>query len=127
MKKDYASARNMFQREISFSGGDLNDPGWAMIIAQVEAVGDKKADAVKKLDEAVKQHIITQNLSTFSCEIAIAYSLLGENQKAIEWLEKADTSGDNGFLMLNIDPRLKNLQSETGFQKLLKRSQKARV
>jgi serine/threonine-protein kinase len=54
-------------------------------------------------------------------DIAIVYAGLGENQQALEWLERAyeDRSGWIGHI--KVDPRLKHLHSEPRFQNLLRR------
>lgn len=117
-KNDYKSARSALENEMNYSGGEMDDAGWYMIIAQVESLGKNKKEVIEKLDKAVEQPIITNSLATFSNEIAIAYNLLGEKEKALDWLEKGELAGDSGFIFMEVDPRFENLRSEPRFQKL---------
>ncbi|MEZ5343958.1 MAG: protein kinase [Pyrinomonadaceae bacterium] len=119
MKKDYNAARSVFQKEFSHGGGETNDPGWYMIEAQVESLGANKKEIAEKLDQAVKAPIIVKALPAFSYENALAYNMLGEKDKAFQWLETAESSGDNGFLLLEVDPRFENLRSEPRFKNLV--------
>lgn len=124
MKKDYKSASSVFQKEFSFSGGELNDPGWYMIIAQVESLNGNKKEIAEKLDRSVEAPIIKKAPATFSYENALAYNFLGEKEKALNWLEKAEAVRDNGFILIEVDPRFENLRGEPRFQKLLKKLKK---
>jgi serine/threonine protein kinase/tetratricopeptide (TPR) repeat protein len=125
MKKDYRSAHAVFQKEFSYGGGETDDPGWYMIIAQVEALGENKPEITENLDRSVEQPIIKNALPAFSYEIALAYNMLGEKEKTLKWLEKAESSGDNGFILLEVDPRFENLRNEPRFQKLVKKLKKS--
>ncbi len=124
MKNDYQSARFALQNELTFSGGEIDDPGWYMIIAQVESLNGDKKEIAEKLDKSVEQPIVKNSPSTFSYEIALAYNALGEREKALKWLETAEAKVDNGFVLLEVDPRLDNLRNEPQFQKLLNRLKK---
>jgi hypothetical protein len=46
---------------------------------------------------------------------------LGQNDRAFEWLEKADEERSEYFPWLNVDPRLDSLRSDPRFLDLLRR------
>jgi tetratricopeptide (TPR) repeat protein len=48
------------------------------------------------------------------------YANLGENEKALDWLEKAYEKRDARLVQLNIDPKWDRLRGEPRFQKLVK-------
>ena len=53
--------------------------------------------------------------------IAVLYAMLGENNQAMEWLEKTYQEHSKTIMTIKVDPRLDRLQSETRFQEMLKR------
>jgi hypothetical protein len=63
---------------------------------------------------------VTNNPKSFAFEIALAYALLDEKEKAIDWLEKAESSRDHGFNLILVDPRLDRLRDDPRFIELVK-------
>ncbi len=124
MQNNYQAASSAFQNELSFSGGDINDPGWYMIVAQVESLTDNKKGIAEKLNASVSHPVVRDSPDTFSYEIALAFDMLGEKEKSLDWLEKAESAGDSGIVLLEVDPRLENLRNEPRFQALLKKLKK---
>ena len=53
--------------------------------------------------------------------IATLYAETGENEKALELLERAYARHDSELLQLKVDPRMDNLRSSPRFQDLLRR------
>jgi hypothetical protein len=53
--------------------------------------------------------------------IATLYAETGENEKALDLLERAYTQHDSELLQLKVDPRMDNLRSNPHFQDLLRR------
>ena len=53
--------------------------------------------------------------------IATLYAETGENEKALELLERAYARHDSELLQLKVDPRLDNLRSSPRFEALLRR------
>jgi TolB-like protein/DNA-binding winged helix-turn-helix (wHTH) protein/Tfp pilus assembly protein PilF len=51
--------------------------------------------------------------------IALIYAGLGENAKAMDWLEKAYADRSNGLVFLKVDPELDSLRSNSRFKELL--------
>ena len=48
-------------------------------------------------------------------------SMLGENEKALAWLEVAHQKRDRQFFWIKVDPRLKNLHGLPRFKALVKK------
>lgn len=54
-------------------------------------------------------------------EIAVDYALLGEKDKAFEWLDEAVRVGDGGLMYLKVDDRFEALRSDPRFTALVSR------
>ena len=54
-------------------------------------------------------------------EIAADYALLGENDKAFEWLDEAVRVGDGGLMYLKVDDRFEALRADPRFTALVRR------
>lgn len=118
---NYQEAQSAYQKERSFRGNtDENEPGWAMITAQVEAVGGKREKALQILQKALDDPIVINNPKAYSYEIALAYIFLDEKEKALDWLEKAKESKDHSFNFILVDPRLDKLRDNPRFKELEK-------
>lgn len=53
--------------------------------------------------------------------VALVYDGLHENEKALDWLEKAYTDRSNAIIFIKVDPELDGLRSNPRFQSLLRR------
>ncbi len=122
---NYEASMNSFLRERSASGGE-NEPGWYVTQAQVEALGDKRAESLAKLNEAVESDEIKNYPTAYAYEIALAYAAFGDKQKALDWLEKSEASNNHSFNFLEVDPRLDSLHNEPRYAALLKKLQTPR-
>ena len=54
-------------------------------------------------------------------EIASAYSVLGDKEKAFQWLSRACETHDTAICYIKIDPSLDNLRSDPRFLELLRK------
>ena len=54
-------------------------------------------------------------------EVATAYSLLGNKDRAFVWLDKAVEARSNFVLSLNVDPTWDNIRSDPRFEELVRR------
>ena len=52
-------------------------------------------------------------------QIACAYAVLGETDKAMAWLERSVDTGNPCWPFFKIDPFLENLRPNPGFQRLV--------
>lgn len=118
---DFASANEVFQKERSYSGGTTEDVGWNIIHLQVRALGENRNEVLAELDKAVTNPELKNKPTAFSYEVALAYCALNEDQKAIDWLEKAEASRAHSFNFVQVDPRLTSLRSDPRFVKLVKK------
>jgi serine/threonine protein kinase len=72
-------------------------------------------EQIRILTEASKQDYISP------IALATNYAVLGERDKAFEWLEKAYEEHAPGLLDLDLDPDYDNLRADNRFQNLLRR------
>lgn len=80
------------------------------------AVAKKTAEAQTVLDKLLEQSK-QQYVSPFY--IALIYAGLGENERAMDWLDKAYADRSNGLVFLKVDPELDSLRSNPRFKELL--------
>ena len=117
---DTAAAHESFRKEMSYSGGSLSDPGWRVIEVQLTGPNDDRQAALERLNQAVADPIVSRNHFAFAYEVALGYNALNETEKALDWLEKADSARSHGMNFLEVDPRLANLHNEPRFIRLVK-------
>ncbi len=108
---DYENALEAYKNERLYSD-DTNEanPNWAMIRAQVEAVGGKTDEALKSLNRATSEPSVKNYPVAYSYEIAAAYALLGEKERATEWLKVAEKSRANNFQFAAVDARFEKIR-----------------
>ena len=116
---DADQARTAFNKEITLSGGSSDDPGWKIIELQLPGSENDLAPKLAELDSVVSSDTVRKNEYAFAFEAALAFNALGDKEKALNWLERAESAGSHSFNFIAVEPRLKNLHSEPRFQKLL--------
>ncbi|MCH9027574.1 MAG: tetratricopeptide repeat protein [Proteobacteria bacterium] len=114
--------KSMFQEAIGeFERGVQAFPGISQfhwLLGHAYAVAGRTAEAQKILDEL---HGLDENQYVLPYGFAIIYTALGENEIAIEWLEKAFDERNLWMPFLNVEPRFDSLRREPEFQDLLRR------
>ncbi len=110
-KHDEAIAE--FRRAIELSGGNTT---FESNLANAYAVSGRKEEAMKIVKDLERQH--SQNSSTGS-NIALIYVGLGDNARAMIWLNKAYQARFNPSILLR--PVFDPLRSDPRFQDLLRR------
>src|SRR5262249_31301902 len=116
LKGMYGEAISEFEKELSLSGvpadvlagfrAAYRDSGW-------------KAYVRKRLERDLEQ---SKKSYVSPAQIGQECAMLGENKRALEWLEKAYEEQDKGLaLWIGISPSLDGLRSDHGFQDLLHR------
>jgi tetratricopeptide (TPR) repeat protein len=118
---DRASAQAVFQKEMSYSGGSLDDPGWNIIELQLVPSQEDLTSSRSRLAKAISSSPVKGNDFTFAFEIALAYQNLGDTQTALDWLERALAAGSHSISFIDVDPRLAPLRSEPRFQSMMKK------
>lgn len=125
LQGNWSEARRYFQMERSAANGKPEDAGWIVIESQLVATdSESKAAALKRLEEAAETPIIKENDFYYSFEIALAYNHLGETQKALEYIERSESSGSHSFNLVEADPRIANLRKEPRFLKVVSKLHK---
>jgi len=120
MLGDKEKALAVFDRELRASGGSLEDPGWKIIQLQIDPNPDRRA-AIKAVEAVAEHPTLRSNDRGFAFEVALAFSAVGENTRAIEYLERAESSLAHSFNLVEVEPRFANLRSMPQFQKLVVR------
>ena len=69
--------------------------------------------------QAVLELSRTQFVSSYG--IASYYAVIGDNDRALDWLEKAYSELDGTLVWLKVHPRLDGLRGESRFRDLLAR------
>jgi TolB-like protein/DNA-binding winged helix-turn-helix (wHTH) protein/Tfp pilus assembly protein PilF len=114
-KKDYQAAISEFQWVLAISKEDA----WATSgIARTYALADQKRES-----EAVLRGILhaAKNREDLALQLATVYTALGENDRALAWLEKAYQRRDGGLILLNVVPEFQSLHLDPRFDDLLRR------
>jgi TolB-like protein/DNA-binding winged helix-turn-helix (wHTH) protein len=93
-----------------------NTPLMVAGLGHAYAVAKKAPEARAVLNQLFEQSK-WQYVSPFY--IALIYAGLGENDKAMGWLEKAYADRSNGLVFLKVDPQLDSLRSNPRFKELL--------
>ncbi|MGH7783980.1 MAG: tetratricopeptide repeat protein, partial [Candidatus Binatia bacterium] len=114
-------ANEAFQKELSYSGGKITDPGWQVVQMQIASPNTNREENLKRLADATNVEPVRGNDYTFAFEIAIAYNNLGEPEKALDWLERAESANSHSFSYINVEPRLANLRDVPRFQRLTRK------
>ncbi|MCD9187456.1 MAG: protein kinase [Pyrinomonadaceae bacterium] len=111
-----------YRKEYSYAGGN-NEPGWIPVRIQSESLFGKREELFAELEKAVLIDQVKNNPQAYAEEIALAYNLIGEKEKALSWLEKAEAAHNHKFNFIKSEPRFANLQNEPRFQALIKKLQ----
>jgi serine/threonine-protein kinase len=78
----------------------------------------RKAEAISILNELAERPTTNEYLSPF--QIALIYIGLGENDKAIEWLQTAKRDRDPFLMYIRVDPNFDSLRMDPRFVELMK-------
>ena len=111
----FEEAAAEFQKAVALSGGN---PVYVAALGHAYAVGGKKADALRVRDELMEQ-LELRYIPPYW--VATLYVGLGEQEKALRWLEKAYAERSGGLIWLGVDPRMDSLRSELRFAALMQR------
>ena len=106
----------VYQQERSF-GGD--SPLMRARLAQLSAISGKHEEA-RRLAEELSAQRKRQWISAY--EIAIIYTHMGDNDRAFEWLNRAEQERAIGFTFARVDPDLDPLRPDPRFDDLMRRA-----
>ena len=105
----------VFEQERAFAG---DTPTTRAKYAHVLASCGRTAEARAALEELKAKG---DARGALAYEVAVVYSLLGETDAALEWLERAAEEHAVGLAFVRVDPRLGRLSDDARFDALLKR------
>ncbi|MFQ5652758.1 MAG: protein kinase [bacterium] len=108
----FKEARVHLEEAKSVLGPSIAGPS----LARSYAVAGQKTKALKVIDAISGA---TQYVSPYFT--ATAYTALGDNDQAFDWLQKAFEEKDSQLLFLKVDPKSDNLRSDPRFTELIKK------
>jgi TolB-like protein/DNA-binding winged helix-turn-helix (wHTH) protein/Tfp pilus assembly protein PilF len=111
-KKMYDQAIKELRRAADIS---QSSPPAIAALARTYAVSGRTAEARNLLDQLMEQSK-KRYVSPFY--MAIVYAGLGENDKAMSWVEKAYGDRSNAIIFLKVDPQLDTLRDSPRFHEL---------
>ena len=100
---------------MKLSGGS---PLMSAALAQTLANAGKRKNAIRILDDLTK---LTKQRHIASYFFAGIHAGLGEDERAIEYLERSYEEHSHWLIYLHIDPSMDGLRSNPRFQDLLRR------
>jgi tetratricopeptide (TPR) repeat protein len=114
------AARESLERERLYSGGNADDPGWQIVDAQLASEdAESRASALAILEKAIQEPEIRTNDFAYAYEIALAYDRLGEKNRVLDYLERAERAGTHSMNLAEVDPRLAKYRKEPRFMALI--------
>jgi serine/threonine protein kinase/tetratricopeptide (TPR) repeat protein len=114
-RKMYPEAVAEFRKAVEQSGGNAVMRAG---LGHVWALSGNRAEAQKILEQSIR---LSKERYFSPYYIAEIYIALGQQQQALDWLEKAYLEHDFFMRWLKIDPRLDPLRSQPRFQELVRR------
>ncbi len=104
-----------FQKAFDLSGGNPSARGPLGHAYALSGNREKALQTVASLRELTKRHYVAP------FDTALIYAGLGDQDRALEWLEKAFEDRSWAMVFLKVDPRFDNLRSDPRFDDLLRR------
>lgn len=114
-KSMFSEALSAFQKAVEVSGGD--DLYNAYLCYGYARAG--KVDDAMKLLNTLEERLEETHLDSYL--VAQVYTALGDNDEALEWLERAYQQHSPNLAFLRVDPPLDPLRSDPRFKALVQR------
>jgi DNA-binding winged helix-turn-helix (wHTH) protein/tetratricopeptide (TPR) repeat protein/TolB-like protein len=114
-KKDFPGAIREFQEASRLSGPD---PYLEGLTGYAQALGGDSKDARNLLTDMIKR---SRNKFVPAFSVALLYIGLGDRDRAMDWLERADQDRSTYMVYAKVDPLLESLRSDQRFIALMKR------
>jgi TolB-like protein/Flp pilus assembly protein TadD len=105
----FQQAIMLHKRAVELSGGASL---YRAALGYSYGLGGMREEATEILDR------LSQDQRTAAYDIAIVYLGLGENERTLDWLEKAHEARDSQLIYINRDPRFDPLRDEVRFIRL---------
>ena len=111
---DPSHARQLLdEKRSAFSQNYLWKLPWALVLA----VEGKRSEALEALD--VETQKFAEAVFVVTLEAAEVYAVLGETDKAVEWVDKAVRNGDERVAWFRKNPRLASIQKDARFLRII--------
>lgn len=111
---DLANARNLLERN---RPADERNHWWQLYWATLLALEGKPDEAKTEMDEDVRKWAAI--VVWLTAEVADFYAVLGEEEKALDWLELAVRNGDERAAWFELNPLLASLRPHPRFRQIL--------
>ncbi len=112
LKKEYPEAIE----ELRKAGNVTQEP--FSTIAYVHAISGQREEGRKELNQLLE---VSKHQYVRGSLVARVYVGLGEKEKAIDWLERADEERDFELMFIKVDPVYDSLRGEARFQDLVRK------
>jgi serine/threonine protein kinase/tetratricopeptide (TPR) repeat protein len=116
----YDDALAAYQKE-KWASGDA-EIEWPLVLAQLQAIGGRREEALLTLKQGIATLTPSHEGDFQPFEIAVAYELLGDRGRALEWLAKSGAVKSTNFNFVLVEPRLASIQSDPRFIALVKKA-----
>lgn len=114
-KKSYPQAIAELQKAVSLSH---DSPPMLGFLGHAYGVAGNKAEASRILNELIE---LSKKVYVSPFYVSIIYLGLGENEKAMDWLEKAYDDRSNAIIFLKVDPDFDALRTNPRLQTMLRK------
>jgi serine/threonine protein kinase/Tfp pilus assembly protein PilF len=101
-----------------YSGAGEDDALWLLMQAHSHASHQRRDEALAHLNRYFNCEAYRKHPKQFPHEVALVYNLLGDQNKAFEWLAKVEIKNPDDALFIGRDPRFANLHSDSRFTAL---------
>lgn len=116
---EHEKALELAQRgqAVDLSGGDA-PRAWYALTGPLQNARREIGGASYWQDQLASTTKLHEDGSTTATAVASVYAILGDNEQAIAWLEKAYQQSDDFLVFLNIQPQFDMLHGDPRFQAL---------
>jgi TolB-like protein/class 3 adenylate cyclase/Flp pilus assembly protein TadD len=105
-------------RAVDLSGGDA-PRAWYALTGPLQNARREIGGASYWQDRLASTTKLHEDGSTTATAVASVYAILGDNEQAIAWLEKAYQQSDDFMVFVNIQPQFEMLRGESRFRALM--------
>lgn len=113
---DYAKVVELGESAIAYEGGRIRSDYLAKFMAMSYAALGDSANSKRFLDHLLER---STKRSEAAYRLAVAFSALGEREKALDLLERCYNERDDRMVWLKVEPAFASLSGEPRFQALL--------
>jgi tetratricopeptide (TPR) repeat protein len=105
-----------YRKAVSLSGGDTY---YEASLGHAYGLAGQESDAVKVLREL---RAVSKNRYVAPYAMALVYMGMRDNDRALDWLQRASDDHSTSMAYLTVDPSLSTLRSNPDFETLLRRT-----